>query len=567
MTKELYVKIAYVSTHENQPSDYSPETIPVLLLDGRAVVTKYGAFYDRTLEIDFAEFAIDSASFTRPADLESAQLFVPDSKFNFNINQYAVLFVPDDYIIPAEYAVPEGVSLSGDGQFVLFGRHKLDEDGQLVDENGNAVSEANRTKIEDLFVEFSKKTMSERLDRQQSEFESYDEYFFGETFSELGLTNALKNYRDMLENVATVRDALLDMHKSAYLALDSLMTNQKLSAREISDVLDSTLWNAQQTSQDSALNILLNDLPAADREALQRAADWFAPDFVNWIAETTVQGVIAYAIPDADSEGLIPYDIAYGGDTYLGSFSVSSLEAFLGKRTFFGGSIFDDRILLERPGGIVYSGQGNDEIGGSIGADFFAPGSGSDIVHGGKGRDTVSFHDLETRVVANLNNWNAISGLDRDFLPDIENLVGSAFNDKLTGNSIVNTFAGGQGNDVLNGRDGNDRLTGNAGKDKFVFDSVLNPLTNIDVISDFDPLTDVIWLHHAIFTGLPMGQLHQQHFRAGVSSTDLDEKVLYDQSSGLLYFDADGVGDAFAKVAFARLLGRPTIDDTDFQVI
>jgi Ca2+-binding RTX toxin-like protein len=58
----------------------------------------------------------------------------------------------------------------------------------------------------------------------------------------------------------------------------------------------------------------------------------------------------------------------------------------------------------------------------------------------------------------------SISGGDAqgDVLINIDNLIGSAFNDTLTGNTYANVLEGGDGNDVLYGGDGNDTLYGHS---------------------------------------------------------------------------------------------------------
>jgi hypothetical protein len=52
-----------------------------------------------------------------------------------------------------------------------------------------------------------------------------------------------------------------------------------------------------------------------------------------------------------------------------------------------------------------------------------------------------------------------------DTLLQIENLIGSAFNDNLTGTTGNNTLAGGNGNDTLSGDTGFDSLDGGEGND------------------------------------------------------------------------------------------------------
>ena len=51
---------------------------------------------------------------------------------------------------------------------------------------------------------------------------------------------------------------------------------------------------------------------------------------------------------------------------------------------------------------------------------------------------------------------------------DIENAVGSAFNDTLQGNALANQLTGGVGNDTLSGAAGNDTLNGGTGVDSMI---------------------------------------------------------------------------------------------------
>jgi Ca2+-binding RTX toxin-like protein len=62
-------------------------------------------------------------------------------------------------------------------------------------------------------------------------------------------------------------------------------------------------------------------------------------------------------------------------------------------------------------------------------------------------------------------------GAGTDTLTSVEHLIGSAFNDKLTGNSTYNTLDGGAGNDSLNGAAGADTLIGGLGNDSYFVDN------------------------------------------------------------------------------------------------
>ena len=81
-----------------------------------------------------------------------------------------------------------------------------------------------------------------------------------------------------------------------------------------------------------------------------------------------------------------------------------------------------------------------------------------------------------------LNKGTASGGLGNDTLVAIENIVGSNFNDQLTGSAGDNTIYGGlgndqvyggAGNDTLYGGDGNDQIDGGSGND-IIFDGAGN---------------------------------------------------------------------------------------------
>jgi Ca2+-binding RTX toxin-like protein len=59
-----------------------------------------------------------------------------------------------------------------------------------------------------------------------------------------------------------------------------------------------------------------------------------------------------------------------------------------------------------------------------------------------------------------------------DTLTSIENLVGSDFNDTLTGDAGANVLDGGLGDDTLNGGGGADSLIGGDGNDNYVVDQL-----------------------------------------------------------------------------------------------
>ncbi|HYI65013.1 MAG TPA: hypothetical protein VEW71_09025, partial [Allosphingosinicella sp.] len=85
-------------------------------------------------------------------------------------------------------------------------------------------------------------------------------------------------------------------------------------------------------------------------------------------------------------------------------------------------------------------------------------------------------------------------------------------------------------------------------------------------IADFASGSDKVVLDDAVFAGLPAGALNANAFVVGSAAADADDRIIYDQSTGALYFDADGSGDG-AAVQFATLQGGPSLTAADFVVV
>ena len=73
-------------------------------------------------------------------------------------------------------------------------------------------------------------------------------------------------------------------------------------------------------------------------------------------------------------------------------------------------------------------------------------------------------------------------------------------------------------------------------------------------------------LDDAVFTGLSMGALPAGAFVVGTAAQDADDRIIYDQATGKLWFDADGNG-AGAAILFATLGTGLGITAGDFVVI
>ena len=128
---------------------------------------------------------------------------------------------------------------------------------------------------------------------------------------------------------------------------------------------------------------------------------------------------------------------------------------------------------------ILSGGGGNDTLNGGNGMDRLSGGAGDDLLNGGAGNDFYCF-DVDVALGTDTINdsagsdWLDFSSSSADVSIDlagspqtiagnlvlvfasIENIIGGAGNDTLTGNANDNIFIGGLGNDLINGAGGND---------------------------------------------------------------------------------------------------------------
>jgi Ca2+-binding RTX toxin-like protein len=125
---------------------------------------------------------------------------------------------------------------------------------------------------------------------------------------------------------------------------------------------------------------------------------------------------------------------------------------------------------------------------------------------------------------------------------------------------------GNNGGNLINGGDGNDTLTGLGGQDVFLFNTALNAATNVDFITDFTVADDAIQLQNGVFTGLTAGTLAANQFVIGAAAQDADDRIVYDDTTGALFFDIDGAGGT-AAVRFATVSAGLALTNNDFLVV
>jgi RTX calcium-binding nonapeptide repeat (4 copies)/FG-GAP-like repeat len=268
-----------------------------------------------------------------------------------------------------------------------------------------------------------------------------------------------------------------------------------------------------------------------------------------------------------------------GNDMLFGGSGNDTLEGGAGADTLIGGPGIDTADYSASPAGVnvnLLTGLGagsdaqgdilggienivgsafNDTLTGDGGTNALVGGAGADTLIGGPGIDTADYSTSTAAVSVSLFTGLGSGGAAQgDVLGGIENIIGSAFNDTLTGDNGRNAIAGGLGDDTLDGGRGHDTLTGGPGTDTFrfgsdaltpgqpgsaVFDRILDYSLAGDNPLDFSALLSAAYNHGS-----------------GQSISSL-VRVLESPSgaTAILQVDTDGVNNGVHWTTIARLDG------------
>ena len=143
-------------------------------------------------------------------------------------------------------------------------------------------------------------------------------------------------------------------------------------------------------------------------------------------------------------------------------------------------------------------------------------------------------------------------------------------NSSLSGLAGIDVLMGYAGNDTLNGGAGSDSLIGLEGADKFVLDVIPKIAADADRIIDFSAGEDKIQFSKKAFKGFSaIGALSSGAYVEGAGKTAADsasQRVIYDTTTGDLFYDADGSGKA-AAVKIAMIGTKADLSYTDFEII
>lgn len=233
----------------------------------------------------------------------------------------------------------------------------------------------------------------------------------------------------------------------------------------------------------------------------------------RWIVSS---GVVVDGVALSPTEvpaGYTPYTfrITSGDDVVTGSLGRDRISGGLGNDRV-SGAAGNDELLGGAGNDILYGNDGNDRLEGGIGNDSAFGGAGSDLIlfahgfdkmDGGTGTDAADFQAMKTAIYANMaaspsEVWTSSTSTATAAnatvriadLIAVENLLATAYNDTILGNSGANRLDGVKGNDILKGNGGvdiliggkgNDTLTGGAATDRYQFATDWD----LDTITDF----------------------------------------------------------------------------------
>ena len=204
---------------------------------------------------------------------------------------------------------------------------------------------------------------------------------------------------------------------------------------------------------------------------------------------------------------------------------------------------------------------GDDRLDGGAGTDTMAGGTGNDIYHVDLALDVVEESVGEgADTVYATKNYTLAAGQEIEVLR-----ADSAAGLTLRGNGFNNYIIGGTGSDTLAGAGGNDRLKGGTGADTFAFTTALGA-SSFDTIVDFVSGADHIELAQSVFNALDPGALSTTAFAQAMAATTADQHILYNRTTGVVSYDADGNGSV-AAVSFAMLTPGQALTAGDFKVV
>jgi Ca2+-binding RTX toxin-like protein len=170
-----------------------------------------------------------------------------------------------------------------------------------------------------------------------------------------------------------------------------------------------------------------------------------------------------------------------GPDVITGTAGNDTLRGGGGDDTL-SGAAGNDLLTGDDGNDTLDGGLGNDTLDGVEGDDRLVFSPGNDDYRGGNGVDTLDLSAAGSAATVDLSaasNQLAVGGVSSQ-VSGVETVLGSAFNDSLTGDSGANRLDGGAGVDTIVGGGGDDTLIGGLGDDVFQYSGAANGFDSVD---------------------------------------------------------------------------------------
>ncbi|WP_135506651.1 calcium-binding protein [Roseovarius aestuariivivens] len=246
-------------------------------------------------------------------------------------------------------------------------------------------------------------------------------------------------------------------------------------------------------------------------------------------------------------------------DFRMGRSHIEDLE-LTGTARVGAGNGLTNRITGNDGDNILDGGKNNDTLVGGLGDDRYlvrAPGD-TVVEQAGEGVDVVLAY-RSYALEANVENLFMQTVYTKDGDPAIFNGIGNDLDNVIVGTPFAN---------FMIGREGRDTLRGQAGADNFVFDRAIGP-DNVDRIIDFNTNEanegDKLLMKGSEFGNMAAGVLAAGQFAQGTAAADANDRFIFDQASGQLWFDADGTG-ADDQVLIATFEQNATVTAADIEI-
>ena len=272
----------------------------------------------------------------------------------------------------------------------------------------------------------------------------------------------------------------------------------------------------------------------------------------------TIDRTIAGEIPQLSFNQIFG---AKKNDVLVGTSANDDLRGDAGN-DFLSGRNGDDRIQGGDGNDLLFGERGNDILSGGNGEDSIWGGQGNDIAFGGDGNDRLWGESGDDILIGDNGDDLIYGGAGNDYLlggSGRDWIWGDAGQDILNGGGGDDIIFGGAGNDIIFGGGGDDIIFGGTGNDQFRFSNLLSQ--GIDGIKDFQSGIDKIVISALGFGGgLQAGTtVTAEQFLETTNSTaiTINQRLIYDSTTGGLFFDADGSGLGSSSVQFATLFVDP----------